>query len=179
MEVLDEEVVKRRRLIAIIMVYHYQRTTNVIMGALQTQSQALLNDALNEALLTANIDEDESRKYFLLYTKTMSIINEQEQRELLHPGRGHCRFDIRSTNNPLPKVNVCHFYMMLPEKFKLYCGLSVDEFNELLALILPQMLLPRNGKCEFTDQEQSMRVPRVNLFLFHIIFLKCKVELPY
>jgi hypothetical protein len=108
--------------------------------------------------------EQEQDSLLLLYFKTMEWIEEAEFQADMHPGRGHQRFEIRAENNPLPKMNFCRFYTMLPDKFQLLRGYKVDEFDELLQVVSPQMLLPRNGYCLFDDVEQAMRQPRVSSY---------------
>jgi hypothetical protein len=105
---------------------------------------------------------EERDSMFFLYFKVMEEIDEEIHQMGLHPGRGHAAFGFRAPNNPLPKLNVCHFYKMNPSMFQTLCGLSPDEFTVLLNLVSFQMLKPRNGFCTFTDAEQAARKPQVN-----------------
>ena len=108
---------------------------------------------------------EESDSMFYLYFKVMEEIEEEIHQAGLHPGRGRAAFGIRTPNNPLPKINVCHFYKLSPPMFQTLCGLSPDEFDMLLLLVIAQMLRPRNGFCEYSDAQQAARKAQVHNFL--------------
>ena len=57
--------------------------------------------------------ETERDSMFHLYFQVYAEIEHEILQLQLHPGRGHAAFDIRAPNNPLPKLNVCHFYMLV------------------------------------------------------------------
>jgi hypothetical protein len=112
--------------------------------------------------IDAGTTEDEhADSMFFLYFKAMEMIEEAELHEALHPGHGHPRFGVRAENNPLLKLNVCHFYMMIPERFQMLTGFSPSEFFTLLVTVKSKMLRPRNGFCEFSASQQSSRKPSV------------------
>jgi hypothetical protein len=134
-----------------------------------------VNDAIISCMSTTSL-KDEENEMFLLYFKVLDYVNEAEHQAALHPGRGHQRFGIREPNNPLPLIPVCRVYIADPHRFRTLCGLNPDEFSELLAVVKPQMLQPRNGFCEFDDQQQAQRKPRVsdNFLIFNIFYISLK-----
>lgn len=132
------------------------------------------NNAFSVIVTTLD-DESSSQEHessmLFLYFKCMDLIAEADQEDAMHPGRGNARFGIRASNNPLPKMNVCHFYEHLPDKFQMLCGYSPTEFYALLDLVKAKMLLPRNGFCAFSDEAQASRVPKVSIKCKHVVRL--------
>ena len=143
--------------------------TVAVLGAFVVMAAAFQSYVLIIAKMVAEriVTAEESDSMFYLYFKALEEIDEEIRQTALHPGRGYAAFGVRNPNNPLPKLNVCHFYKMNPSMFQTLCGLSPDEFTVLLNLVSVQMLKPRNGFCMYTEAEQSARKPQVTPPLLH------------
>ena len=116
------------------------------------------------AAMDADLGDGGDESMLYLYFKVMDEIDAHHLDELMHPGRGHARFGLVCESNPLPLMSVCELYLLVPERFQALTGLSPPEFYILLGLVKEQMLKPRNGFCEFTDEDQLKRKPKVRFF---------------
>jgi len=165
---------RQRQVVAMASAKWLQEIQSVIINHIT------VNNAIISCMSTTSI-KDEENELFLLYFKVVDDITEADHQAALHPGRGHQCFGIREPNNPLPLIPVCRVYIADPNRFRSLCGLNPDEFADLLAVVKEQMLQPRNGFCEFDDQQQSGRKPRPNgrklqpdeeLFVF-LYYMRC------
>ena len=131
-----------------------------VFGALLMMSAAI--QVIIVIMSEGTVTEEDRDSMCFLYFKMLDEREKEIDDMARHPGRGHAAYGIRSPNNPLPKVNICHFYKLVPDMFQTLCGLSPSEFDDLLGLVRLQMLRPRNGFCTFTDAEQAARRPQVS-----------------
>ena len=125
---MEETRSRKRKHAAITSVLHFWQATIHCSVTLAFLMCVISNVASNACSISAGEDT-----MFGLYFEVMEQLDNDEYNMLMHPGRGHDRFGISADNNPLPKMNVCRFYKMIPPLFQLYCGLSPTEFDALLA----------------------------------------------
>lgn len=130
-----------------------------VFGALLMMSAAI--QVIIVIMSEGTVTEEDRDSMCFLYFKMIDELEKEIDDKARHPGRGHAAYGFRNPNNPLPKVNMCHFYKLVPDMFQTLCGLSPTEFDDLLGLVRVQMLRPRNGFCTFTDAEQAARRTQV------------------
>ena len=92
-------------------------------------SIAHLNFVVSNVITSAVDDDVGEDTMFFFYFEIMDQLDRDEFQWLMHPGRGHPRFGECSIENPLPKLNVCRFYKMIPAEFQRFCGLTPSEFD--------------------------------------------------
>ena len=128
---------------------------------ISTVSMAYLMFVISNIVSLADCEDEGQDSMFWLYFEVMDKLDEDELYSIMHPGRGFPRFGLCAEENPLPKLNVCRFYKMMPDLFQTYCGLTPNEFDHLLSICQHQLLKPRNGFCDFSEAEQAQRKPQV------------------